>query len=79
MSAGVGAAGATRPASGRGSGIVPTLAKIVPLLLAIVAEAAWISVIAGLLQEYALREPVMGLPQLAAFVLVGVLAARLLA
>ena len=40
---------------------------------------SWIAVVAGLLQEYALREPVIGLPQLAAFVLAGVLAARLLA
>lgn len=55
------------------------VAMAVPLVLTIVAEAAWIAVVAGLLQEYALREPVIGLPQLAAFVLAGVLTARLLA
>jgi Domain of unknown function (DUF4129) len=70
---------ATGRETGPGSGFVAAIALLVPLLLTIVAEAAWIAVVAGLLQEYALREPVIGLPQLAVFVLAGVLAARLLA
>ena len=65
--------------TGQGSRLVAAIAMLVPLLLTIVAEAAWIAVVAGLLQEYALREPVIGLPQLTVFVLAGVLAARLLA
>ena len=70
---------ATGRATGQGSRLIAAIAMLVPLLLTIVAEAAWIAVVAGLLQEYALREPVIGLPQLAVFVLAGVLAARLLA
>ncbi|HEV2005271.1 MAG TPA: DUF4129 domain-containing protein [Candidatus Limnocylindrales bacterium] len=73
------AGAAPGPAGDRRPGLVTAVAMVVPLLLAVVAEAAWISVVAGLLQEYALREPVIRLPQLAAFVLAGVLAARLLA
>ncbi|MEO5939794.1 MAG: DUF4129 domain-containing protein [Candidatus Limnocylindrales bacterium] len=52
--------------------------QVAPLALVIVAEAAWISVVAGLLQEFALREPVLGLPGLAAFVVAGVGLARIL-
>lgn len=59
--------------------MIAAVAVVVPLSLTIVAEAAWIGVVAGLLQEYALREPAIGVPQLAAFVLAGVLASRLLA
>ena len=70
---------APRHASGKGPRFVAAVAMVVPLLLTIVAEAAWIAVAAGLLQEYALREPAIGLPQLAVFVLAGVLTARLLA
>jgi hypothetical protein len=55
-----------------------TLLQLIPLALAIVAEAAWISVVAGLLQEYALRGPALGIAAFSAFVAVGVLAARLL-
>ena len=72
------AGAAARHARGPGHRFVAAVAMVVPLLLAIVGEAAWIAVVAGLLQEYALREPVIGLPQLAAFVLAGVLTARLL-
>lgn len=72
-------AAATHASSGSGLRSVAAVAMVVPLVLTIVAEAAWIAVFAGLLQEYALREPVVGLPQLAAFVLAGVLTARLLA
>jgi Domain of unknown function (DUF4129) len=47
-----------------------------PLGLAIVAEAAWISVVAGLVQEYALRDGSLGIVPLAGFVGFGALAAR---
>jgi hypothetical protein len=57
--------------------VTPVLVAL-PLVLAIVAEAAWISVLAGLIQEYALHEPSLGIPALAGFVLAGVLAARLI-
>ena len=53
-----------------------TIVDLLPVALVIVAEAAWISVVGGLLQEYALREPVLGIPELAAFVTAGSLAAR---
>jgi hypothetical protein len=51
--------------------------ELAPVSLAVVAEAAWISVIAGLLQEFALRDPVLGIPALGAFVSGGVVLARL--
>ncbi len=51
---------------------------LVPVGLVVVAEAAWISVIGGLLQEFAFREPVLGIPAFAAFVVAGVAAARVL-
>ena len=50
--------------------------ELAPLVLVIVAEAAWISVLGGLLQEFALRRSVLGIPILAAFVMAGVIAAR---
>lgn len=50
----------------------------VPLVLVVIAEAAWTSVIAGLLQEYVLRQPVLGIPQLVPYVVVGIASARLL-
>lgn len=56
----------------------PTVVDVVPLALAIVAEAAWITILAGLVQEYALREPTLGIVVFVAFVAAGVLAARLL-
>lgn len=53
------------------------MADVVPLLLSVIAEAAWISVIGGLVQEYALRDVVLALPQMVVCVAAGVLAARL--
>jgi hypothetical protein len=55
------------------------MVELVPLGLAIVAEAAWISVAGGLIAEFTLHEPSLGIPALVAFVLVGVLAARFVA
>jgi Domain of unknown function (DUF4129) len=48
----------------------------IPLVLVIVGEAAWISVVSGVVQEYALGDPVLGIPLLAAFVTLGVAVAR---
>jgi hypothetical protein len=48
----------------------------VPLALVIVAEAAWISVVAGLVQEFTLHSPTMSIASLTAFVAAGVIAAR---
>ncbi len=62
------------PARGR---LTKAVLVALPLGLAIVAEAAWISVVAGLVQEFSLHEPSLGIAQLAGFVVVGVLAARL--
>ncbi len=50
----------------------------IPLALVIVAEAAWISVAAGLVHEFTLHSPTTGIASLAAFVATGVVAARLL-
>lgn len=63
--------------SGRQRRLATAVLVALPLVLAIIAEAAWISVLAGLIQEYALHEPSLGIAPLAAFVLAGVLAARL--
>jgi hypothetical protein len=52
--------------------------ELAPLVLAVVAEAAWISVLGGLLQEFALHRTVLGIPALAGFVVAGIVAARLL-
>jgi hypothetical protein len=53
--------------------------QLAPLALVVIAEAAWISVASGLLQEFALREPVFGIPVFAAFVVAGIVLARVLA
>ncbi len=63
-------AGARRP-------LVTIALMALPLVLAIAAEAAWISVVGGLFQEYALRDPILGIVPLVGFVAFGVLAARL--
>ena len=55
---------------------VTVLVELAPVALVVLAEAAWISVISGLFQEFALRDTVLGLPGLAAFVVAGVVLAR---
>jgi len=60
----------------RGARTVTALVELAPVALVVVAEAAWISVIAGLLQEFALRDAVLGMPQLATFVALGIVVAR---
>jgi hypothetical protein len=54
------------------------LVELAPVALVVVAEAAWISVVAGLVQEFALGDPILGIPGLAVFVAAGVVLARLL-
>jgi hypothetical protein len=52
------------------------IVELVPVALVVVAEAAWISVIGGFVQEVRLQAPVLGIPVLAAFVTLGLVAAR---
>jgi hypothetical protein len=54
-----------------------TIVALAPVGLVVVAEAAWISVVGGLLQEFAFREPVLGIPAFVAFVVAGIVTARL--
>src|SRR5262249_19759743 len=49
---------------------------LAPTLLAIIAEAAWISVVSGLVQVFGLRMPDVGVPALAVVVAIGAIAAR---
>ena len=56
--------------------IDPRRLRWVPLVLAILAEGAWISVAADFVEEVALRQPVLGVPAFAAAVLLGVILAR---
>jgi hypothetical protein len=62
----------------RTSRAVALLVELAPVALVVVAEAAWISVVAGLLEEFALHAPVLGIPVLVAFVGAGVVLARIL-
>ena len=52
--------------------------ELAPLPLVIVAEAAWISVLSGLIEEFALRQPEIGLPTFAIFVTLGTVVARVI-
>ena len=65
-------------AQGRRTRTVALATELAPLALVVVAEAAWISVVGGLLQEFSLREPLLGIPGLVAFVVAGILSARFL-
>lgn len=66
------------PAIARRTTILGTALDLVPLGLAIVAEAAWITVAGGLIAEYTLQAPQLGIGALTLFVVAGVLAARVL-
>jgi len=66
------------PRSGSAGQRSAAMVDALPLALVIVAEAAWISVVAALVQEYVLRPPSLGIPSMVAFVVGGVAAARLL-
>lgn len=66
------------PIAGTGPRLAWAAIELAPVGLVVIAEAAWISVVAGLVQEFNLRGPEMGIPILAVFVLAGIAAARLL-
>jgi MFS family permease len=70
--------GGAAPAVARREVATAAIADLLPVALVVVAEAAWISVIGGLLQEFAFREPILGIPELALFVVVGSIVARVL-
>jgi hypothetical protein len=67
----VNAAGRTERAVGRAVGI----RDLAELGLMILAEAAWITVVASLVQEYALRVSIIGIPGFALFVTAGTVVA----
>ena len=82
----VGASGGSR---GRDRSVVSQVARaglgrlgdpleLVPVPLVIVAEAAWISIVAGLVQEFVLRPPETTIVELAIAVTVGLAATRVL-
>jgi hypothetical protein len=60
-----------RPASA-----LTVLVALAPVGLVVIAEAAWISVIAGLIQEYALHDAVFSIATLAVWVAAGIAVAR---
>lgn len=78
-----GSASAAGPASSGGTSRIrrPVLAGLgwVPLVLAVLAEAAWITVVAGLAQVFALRGPVLGIGAMVLFVSLGTVATRVVA
>jgi cytochrome bd-type quinol oxidase subunit 2 len=51
---------------------------LVPVALVVIAEAAWISVLGGLIQEFTLHEPQLGIAELAVVVGLGAIAAHTL-
>ena len=60
------------------SGPIGRVAALAPVVFVVIAEAAWIAVVGGLIQEISQRDPVLGIPALAAFVGAGIVAARVL-
>jgi hypothetical protein len=54
------------------------LLDLVPLALVLVAEGAWVAVVGWLVQEYALRPTVLGIPDMVAFVGAGIVAERVI-
>lgn len=52
-------------------------AAVAPVALAVVAEGAWVAVLAGLVQEFALADVVVGLPAMIALAAAGAVAGRL--
>lgn len=62
--------------SSRAANAAARVVELVPVTLVVVAEAAWISIVAGLLQGFAHREQALGIPVGAAFVAAGIVAAR---
>ncbi len=71
------------PATVRGSPTPPDPGGVgrladVPVAIALVAEAAWIAVFAGLLEAFVLHDPVTGIPELFVAAAAGTIAARTL-
>lgn len=62
----------------RRDGPVSAAILLLPLALALLAEAAWIAVLAGLLEAFSLHAPVTGIPELLVAAVAGLLAARTL-
>ena len=56
---------------------VAALVALAPVAFAVVAEAAWISVLGGLIQGFGQRDQELGIPVLAVFVAAGIVLARL--
>jgi hypothetical protein len=52
---------------------------LAPVALVVVAEAAWISVVGGLIQEFTLHQPELGIAELAVVVGIGAIAAHVAA
>ncbi|HET9457687.1 MAG TPA: hypothetical protein VFO78_10120, partial [Candidatus Limnocylindrales bacterium] len=52
-------------------------AAVAPVALAVVAEGAWVAVLAGLVQEYALSDVVVGLPAMIGLAAAGAVVGRL--
>lgn len=63
----------------RVGGWAATAATAVPLALTVIAEAAWITVVARVVNEYFLLGAVLDIPALALFVVVGLVASQRLA
>ena len=64
---------------GRRAGFGERFGAVAPVVLAILAEAAWITVVAGLLQEYVLAVPILDLPALAVIAAAGAIVATVAA
>lgn len=71
------ATGASRDgAETRQRRVIETPVEWLPVALVVIAEAAWISVLGGLIHAFAQRPPALGLPALVLFVVSGIVAAR---
>jgi hypothetical protein len=57
---------------------VSAVLLLLPTILALLAEAAWVTVLASLLQAFTLRPPTVGFPWFLAAAVLGLLAARVL-
>ncbi len=58
--------------------LVDRVVALAPVAFVVIAEASWIAVVGGLVQEFSHRDPVLGIPSLAGFVVAGIAAARAL-
>jgi hypothetical protein len=59
------------PSSPTARGAIARVVELMPLVLVCIAEAAWISVVGGLVQEFTLHQPEIGIAQLAVLVAIG--------